>query len=183
MVKAIEEILRNTGLADQPESLTFVDLCCGKSLTAALLAHLYPGSVVIAVDRGNAATVPHFQPPLRYIQADIHAVGFAKRLSEEIVPGSPIFVCGMHLCGALSPCAVELASQLPSVRGLVLSPCCLPSSKLYDNALHSGTRDTDLQYTHWCESLADYISSKFSTDVRSALKLDLLVFRSIYCCS
>jgi hypothetical protein len=167
VIKGVERILEQTGLADCAETVTFVDLCCGKSLTAALLNQRYPKSSIVAVDRVSPGTIPHFRPPLRYLQADIHAVDFAEQLAATINPGSPIVLCGMHLCGALSPCAVELAESVPMVVGLVLSPCCLPNSKLYDNARLSSTRIPAEQYAHWCSSLAGYISLRFSPLVSS----------------
>lgn len=169
IVQAAGRIICGVGLDDATQSITFVDLCCGKSLTAALLSHRYAGAAVVAVDRVSPRTVPHFSPPLQYVQADVLTDDFQDKLMSAIAPNSPIIICGMHLCGALSPCAVELATQLPNVVGLVLSPCCLPSNKLYDNASVSGTRDPVAQYDAWCTSLAEYVELNFEEEVRHAL--------------
>merc|ERR1719253_2154851 len=40
--------------------------------------------------------------------------------------GRTCILVGMHLCGLLSEKAIEFFARMPEVRGLVLSPCCLP---------------------------------------------------------
>lgn len=84
---------------------------------------------------------PHYYGNASYVQADVFATGFVEllRAKLEAVGGFPTIMCGMHLCGALSPEAVDIMAQLPTVVGLVLSPCCLPSKKLSDVAWHSGS--------------------------------------------
>lgn len=58
VIRAIHRVIEQCGLgsavASGPGGITFVDLCCGKSLTSTLLTLLYPAAKVIAIDRlGN----------------------------------------------------------------------------------------------------------------------------------
>jgi hypothetical protein len=41
------------------------------------------------------------------------------------LPRPPCVVVGMHLCGPLSPRAVELFGELTAIDALILAPCCL----------------------------------------------------------
>ena len=52
--------------------------------------------------------------------------------ATEAAPLSCVAV-GMHLCGALSPCAIDLFAATPCLSSLVLVPCCL--DKRVDGAL------------------------------------------------
>lgn len=45
---------------------------------------------------------------------------------EQVELGRTPILVGMHLCGVLSERAVEFFERIPSIRGIVLSPCCLP---------------------------------------------------------
>ena len=76
----------------------------------------------------------------------------------------PVIICGMHLCGVLSPRAVDLASN-PAVIGIVLSPCCFPARKLLDIRVAAGSNNTETQYRYWCKFLADYIAPNMTTVV------------------
>lgn len=162
-MKAIEKMLVDAGVMD-PASVQFVDLCSGKSLTATLLTLLYPTSPVLAVDRVHPATAPHFVAPAQFLQADIHHPSFPAMLRDALDSDRQTIVCGMHLCGALSPSAVELFAELPSCIGMVLSPCCLPSNHLYNNAQMSGSKDPRTQYEHWCTSLGDFMKPHVQHD-------------------
>ena len=68
----------------------------------------------------------------------------------------------MHLCGVLSPRAVDMVVGQPAVVGIVLSPCCFPSKKLLDIRVEAGSNDTVKQYGHWCKILAGYIAPQMS---------------------
>eukprot|EP00052_Salpingoeca_macrocollata_P024963 m.225842 g.225842 ORF g.225842 m.225842 type:complete len:92 (-) comp22354_c4_seq1:52-327(-) len=64
----------------------------------------------------------------------------------------------MHLCGLLSSEAVALFQRVPNMRGLVLSPCCLPRktvSPIVDEANERGVN----QYDHWCQHLHSTLPS------------------------
>jgi hypothetical protein len=67
VITAVDAVLRGAGLEGQGGNAVFVDLCCGKSLTASLLALVHPGCMVVAVDKVTEAVVPHFRLPSKYV--------------------------------------------------------------------------------------------------------------------
>eukprot|EP00039_Didymoeca_costata_P013605 m.209969 g.209969 ORF g.209969 m.209969 type:complete len:132 (+) comp15820_c0_seq22:1529-1924(+) len=66
----------------------------------------------------------------------------------------PILACGMHLCGTLSPRAIDIVSKNPNILGLVLSPCCLPSKKCGMSCPGASQPE---QYYEWCRCLEAYM--------------------------
>jgi hypothetical protein len=61
-----------------------VDLCAGSSLTSAAYNFFYPTAPVLAVDRLKPFTVPHFEMPVAYMEADIMLDGFFERLTKRL---------------------------------------------------------------------------------------------------
>lgn len=109
-----------------------------------------------------------FLPSCEFVFASVTAPEFAARLGELVaqaaakppVPpnwaaraaadaaaaprtaGEPPSLCvalGVHLCGALSPCAIELFGAMPALDALVLVPCCL-DRRGADNELRARAR-------------------------------------------
>ena len=68
------------------------------------------------------------------------------------------YPAGMHLCGPLSPRAVEIFAALPAAVGIILSPCCLPSKKLSSVASDSGSTVPVDQYKHWSVTMSCVIT-------------------------
>lgn len=117
------------------ENVFVIDLCSGKGTTAALCGALdRPGSnsAFLAVDRLLPHAVPHFLngDKVRYLCRDVMAEGMFDELGdivrEQTGEGRTCILVGMHLCGLLSERAVDFFDRIREVRGLVLSPCCLP---------------------------------------------------------
>jgi len=143
-----------------------VDLCCGRSVTAAMLALQHPSVSVSTVDRLEPRFVPHFIAPeehqrdgncglVKYSKLDVLGPTFLQDLDAVLQQANrPTALLGMHLCGFLSIRAVEAFAKLDCVRVVVLSPCCLPGKKepgvppeLYES------KDADEQYRRWAAYL------------------------------
>jgi len=108
-----------------------VDLCCGKSLTAALVALRRPSLRVTAIDRVPPLQLPHYTEAgvgsVSYLQLDVLSDGFQAALAGRLAEvGEPAVILGMHLCGRLSEVAADAFRSLGLVRGCALAPCCLP---------------------------------------------------------
>jgi hypothetical protein len=113
-----------------------VDLCCGKGFASVLMAQEFPHALILMFD-ANEAIKPNAVvfSNVRYHTADIHDAGFAAKLRSLIDaalrkrPSPPralrCVAVGMHLCGSLSPRAIELFEQTDLLDGLILAPCCL----------------------------------------------------------
>lgn len=130
-----------------------IDLCCGKSYTAALVAACFPHFRVTAIDRWEPQFLPHYDAAgisnIHYERLDVLAPTFRSQVEELITradqaarsptssdAGDPqilrplrTVVLGMHLCGDLSLAAIDLYRELPRIEALVLAPCCLPNAK------------------------------------------------------
>ena len=115
---------------------TFIDLCAGKGFLSVVLALEFPSAFVLQVDNNPRIKTEHIAAlaNLRYLHADIMDTSFATMLSQELdaihskAPPStrPRYVAmGIHLCGPLSPRAIELFGALDSIEALILVPCCL----------------------------------------------------------
>lgn len=122
-----------------------VDLCCGKSLTSALLSLDSEGpKAITAVDWRDPSGLPHHEEalardrtqaeaayadvPVTYLQHDVLADDFLPTLQQRIEDvGRPTAVLGMHLCGRLSLQAIRTL-EIDLVQSLVLTPCCLPAA-------------------------------------------------------
>lgn len=96
-----------------------VDLCCGKSLTSALLSLDSDGpKTITAVDWRDPSGLPHHEEalardrahakaayadvPVTYLQHDVLADDFLPILQQRIEDvGRPTAILGMHLCGRL----------------------------------------------------------------------------------
>jgi len=87
----------------------------------------------LAIDRLLSHQIPHFlnSDKVKYLCRDIMSREIQAELAEMVryhssEHGRTCILVGMHLCGLLSEKAIEFFARMPEVRGLVLSPCCLP---------------------------------------------------------
>lgn len=130
------------------ENVFLIDLCSGRGLTTALGGALHDdyndddddsdgrnnsNNFFLSIDRMLAHTVPHFLQDgenRKYLSRDVMSETLFAELqeivSEQLDLGRTPILVGMHLCGILSERAVEFFERIPSIKGIVLSPCCLP---------------------------------------------------------
>lgn len=130
------------------ENVFLIDLCSGRGLTTALGGALHDdvddnddnegngnssNNYFLAIDRMLPHTVPHFLQDgenRKYLSRDVMSETLFAELqeivSEQVARGRTPILVGMHLCGVLSERAVEFFERIPSIKGIVLSPCCLP---------------------------------------------------------
>ena len=128
--------------AAQPPS-AIVDLCCGKGFLSLLLALEHPWLPIVLVDSNPLIKMDHVAalPNLTFMRADIGRREFTDELvlaiesaTQALSAGAPLAardrafnvgLVGMHLCGPLSPRAIDIFGQTASFGSLVLVPCCL----------------------------------------------------------
>ncbi|KAL7430428.1 hypothetical protein ACHAXM_002189 [Skeletonema potamos] len=127
------------------EHVFLIDLCSGRGLTTALGGALHDdndddrgdgnssNNYFLAIDKMLPHTVPHFLQDggnRKYLSRDVMSETLFAELqeivSEQLDKGRTPILVGMHLCGVLSERAVEFFERIPSIKGIVLSPCCLP---------------------------------------------------------
>jgi hypothetical protein len=121
------------------ENTFLIDLCAGKSLTTALCGVIFPqqicnGNKFLAVDRLPVHLVPHFlEDTTSYLSRDIFGNQFFNEMQQEVdcqtEQNKTAILVGMHLCGNLSERAIEFFERMPSIKALVLCPCCLPKTQ------------------------------------------------------
>ena len=111
-----------------------VDLCSGKGFLATVLALEYPGARVLQVDNNPRIKTEHVRAVanLTFLVADVMHAGFEAQLAGALAGASEAgagegrcVVVGVHLCGPLSPRAIDLFEAFPAVEALLLVPCCL----------------------------------------------------------
>lgn len=133
-----------------------IDLCSGKSLTTTIAALRYPDMRCLAIDKLTRHLAPHFEGNAEYAEMDILHAGFPALLGDKLAASEqPAILLGMHLCGILSFRAIELFLEVDRIQVIVLAPCCLPSRKVSTVAVDSGSKDSQVQYDHWCRVLRD----------------------------
>lgn len=117
------------GCGARGEGLVVLDVCSGKGLTAVLLSFLLPAARVVLFDSNGAMDLAHVaaRRTLAFRQLDLFAADACNALRDAAeAEGARVAIAiGTHLCGALSPRLLDLALRVPSIHGLVLSPCCL----------------------------------------------------------
>lgn len=150
------------------ENTFLIDLCSGKGITTALCGALFPqdndsdggNNCFLAVDRLLPEQVPHFlnDKHINYLSRDIMKQEMLVELAEIIyhqvhVKGRTAILVGMHLCGMLSEKAIEFFERIPEIKGVVLSPCCLPSKfDLFHSTNFQKDKEND-SYKGWCDHL------------------------------
>lgn len=147
------------------ENVFLTDLCSGKSLTTVLCGALFPtaqggNNNFLAVDRLPLHLVPHFMTctNTHYLSRDIMSKDFLNEITSEInrqtLKGRTTVLVGMHLCGILSERAIDLFLSIPSIKALVLSPCCLPKLRKGVSGFDKFKRNSeDTIYFSWCKYL------------------------------
>jgi hypothetical protein len=147
------------------ENVFLIDLCSGKSLTTVLCGAFFPptqqsNNEFLAVDRLPLHLVPHFMTcsNTHYLSRDIMSKDFFKEINDEInrqtLKGRMTVLVGMHLCGVLSERAINLFSSIPSIKALVLSPCCLPKVRKGVSGFDDFEKNQhDSAYVSWCKYL------------------------------
>mmetsp|Transcript_9897 Transcript_9897/g.18607 ORF Transcript_9897/g.18607 Transcript_9897/m.18607 type:complete len:508 (+) Transcript_9897:166-1689(+) len=154
------------------ENVFLIDLCSGKSLTTVLCGALFlpmqQGNTIknefLAVDRLPLHLVPHFMTckNTRYLSRDIMSKDFFNEINDEIkrqtLEGRTTVLVGMHLCGILSERAISLFLNIPSIKALVLSPCCLPKLRKAVSGFDEFEKNQqDTLYVSWCKYLKNKI--------------------------
>jgi hypothetical protein len=116
-------------------NIFLIDLCSGKGITSALGAALFPNdNFFLSIDKMLAHTVPHYffndEEHISYMSRDIFSNKILHELEtlvrQHTINGRTAILVGMHCCGILSERAIELYEHIPDIKGIVLSPCCLP---------------------------------------------------------
>mmetsp|Transcript_23525 Transcript_23525/g.35745 ORF Transcript_23525/g.35745 Transcript_23525/m.35745 type:complete len:485 (+) Transcript_23525:3-1457(+) len=153
-----------------------IDLCSGKSLTTTLASVLFPssssngkGNQFLAVDKLPVHLIPHMQQEnTSYWSRNIMTDIFIRELEREVKRHSekgltPILV-GMHLCGNLSERAIDIFHEITLIKGLILSPCCLPKVRGQKHTFNRVIREGQDPYKAWVFHLKELIESKHASD-------------------
>ena len=106
-----------------------VDLCSGKGFLSVLLALEFPDTPVTMLDNNASIKTDHvvMLSNLHFRCADVMSSDISSELAdvEIAASGGARIAVGMHLCGLLSPRAIELFGASDFLDWLVLVPCCL----------------------------------------------------------
>lgn len=158
------------------KNLFVIDLCSGKGITSALGAALFQSNNhFLSIDKMLAHTVPHYffndEEHISYLSRDIFSnelLGELKALTrQQSLLGRTTILVGMHCCGILSERAVELFDQIPEIKGIVLSPCCLPKKhelKKRQLQYNPPTVKGEDPYPTWCHYLKERVERYNSND-------------------
>ena len=164
------------------------DLCSGKGITTALCGALDSkgsNNCFLAVDRMLPHTIPHFlnAKQIQYMCRDIMPEDIIAEMAEIVrdqthEQGRTCILVGMHLCGLLSERAIALFERISEIKGLVLSPCCLPkknerrNSRFTKEKPESGEVSAELfNYFRWSNYLKERIEEHSSTGGVSNVRL------------
>lgn len=139
VVEQIEKIVQN-----KSDPIMIIDVCSGKGFFSLLAAHEFPNSYVLMIDKDTRMDVQHIESRtnMHLWRIDIMVTtnlndrlrGEIRHIQQKQERNTVVVMVGMHLCGDLSPRAVELFGQLmEDVHHLILAPCCL--HKIHDSAL------------------------------------------------
>lgn len=172
MLDSIQGCCAELGIPETLDNVYVIDLCSGKSLTTAIGGALFPKGLFLAVDKLEPHFVPHFgqQANTEYLSHDVMTRPFFNLLEQKVQkvlrlePDRVVILIGMHLCGHLSIRAIDLFHRIPLIRGMILSPCCLP--KRYGIEIRPSVQDNDDTlaptdiYGHWCNHLTEMIQKK-----------------------
>jgi hypothetical protein len=154
-----------------------IDLCCGKSLTVATVANLFPRAFVTCVDVCDPGQLPHYEAAglgdrVSFLQVDMLAAApeagpggtkgvapLESQLEAAVLRAgrAKTAVLGMHCCGRLSVRAVELFHHLKA-DCIFLVPCCMPSKSDRRTPVQIfQTKDQDRQYWAWATFLRELV--------------------------
>lgn len=197
ILHAVQECCRELDLIHQTndainlENIFLIDLCSGKGITTALCGTLFPqdgdtkgsNNYFLAVDRMLSHTVPHYflmEKHVSYLSRDINSAEMLQELEsivhQQTMEGRTAILVGMHLCGVLSERAIEFFERIPDIKGIVLSPCCLPRKHEQKLLSFQKTKGVD-PYPEWAtylkERVEGYYSSEGISDVRMYYDTDM----------
>ena len=119
--------------------VTLLDVCSGKGVGAHLLSRILPESQVVMLDNNADMDLSHVchRPNLQFVELDLfsreagsvlRALGAGARAGDDDAERGCCIAVGMHLCGALSPRLLALASHVDSIDAFAVCPCCLKGS-------------------------------------------------------
>lgn len=171
------------------ENIFLIDLCCGKGITTMLCGAMDAANEIVrgggssnnhflAIDKLMPHAMPHFANDGRtqYLRRDIMSDGMFDEISDivrgqTITHGRSCILVGMHLCGTLSERAIDIFHRTPEVRGIVLSPCCLPKrhelsmmsfEKSRPGGEASSANPESHNYLRWANYLVERIAGRYS---------------------
>jgi hypothetical protein len=122
-------------LKELKSNFVIFDICSGKGVASFFLAFMFPEAIIKMIDKDKDLKLEHIRvhTNISYQHADIHDPLFAGSLKEEVeiyhAMGKTIFFMGLHLCGYLSIRMTEFYNEIRGIHSLVLSPCCMPSTR------------------------------------------------------
>lgn len=73
-------------------------------------------------------------------------------------------LAGMHLCGNLSERAIEIFHEISLIKGLILSPCCLPKVREQKETFNRVVGEGQDPYKAWVFHLKELIELKHASD-------------------
>jgi hypothetical protein len=141
VVEAIRDVMRKTGVG-ATEPVCFVDLCCGKSLTSALLTLLFPHAKVVGVDRMTDRSAPHFFGNVHHCGSPaatctMHCSSLAATCTMHC--GSPAATCTMHCSSLAATCTMHCSSLAATCTmhcSSLAATCTMHCSSLDVNTMH-----------------------------------------------
>lgn len=184
VVEAFERLANLSGGEAGATSWHVVDLCCGRSLTAAILALRHPSLLVTTADRLPAIDLPHYAEAgikgIFYEQLDVLSPDFTETI-QRITRGAgerQTALIGMHLCGRLSECAIEAFVSVEGINICVLSPCCLPGLEDAPSVLRplyrTRSRNSQEQFAAWEAHLESQLRQEPSVQVERRIVEDII---------
>lgn len=165
------------------ENIFLIDLCSGKGITTALCGALdneESNNFSLAIDRMLPHTIPHFlnEKQIQYLCRDIMADEMFEEVADIVQhqtqkEGRTCILVGMHLCGLLSERAIDLFERIPDIKGLVLSPCCLPKKHEQKKSKFSKGKPSEeggdekysvelFNYFKWSKYLKERVEGQYS---------------------
>lgn len=158
------------------ENIFLIDLCSGKGITTGLCGVLDPGkesnNFYLAIDKMLPHTIPHFlnSELIEYRCRDIMAESMYDEIAiivreQTMQFGRTCILVGMHLCGLLSERAIDLFDRTPEIRGVILSPCCLPKKHEQQKIMFTKSKSNDAEksaelfnYFRWANYLKERVA-------------------------
>lgn len=205
ILHAVQECCISLGISDKTikddnvdlKNIFLIDLCSGKGITTALCGSMddeNSNNYFLAMDKMLPHTIPHFlnDKQIQYLSRDImveemfaEVADIVRYQTEE--KGRTCILVGMHLCGLLSVRAIEFFDRVKGIKGIVLSPCCLPKkheqrklSNFSKEKRENSAENELVNYFRWSEYLKgqtegvvsnvrSYVDEEMHTDKNSII--------------